>query len=290
VDVYVTAPGADLSSASPTLASVPFKGISDALTVPAGSYQVRITGAGSKAPVFDSGSVMLASGSNLVLAAVAQEWGASPVTLLGLTGQTGMPTLEITDNRALVRVTHASPDAPSVDVAVNGTTALTSVPYPVSSDYLPITAGSTRLQVKAAGTETSVIDATVPLSALKSYSVFAVNFVSGIEPLVLEDDRTAPASGKARLRVIHGSADAPAVDVAVSGSVAVANLAFKGASAYLEVPAGTYPVEVRAAGTTTAVLSTNLTLEAGGVYTVLAKGTLTTLPAAPFALKVLRDR
>lgn len=290
VDVYVTTPGADLTTASPTLTSVPFKGVSDALTIPAGSYQVRITGAGSKAPVFDSGSVALASGSNLVLAAVAQDRGASPVTLLGLTGQTAMPTLEITDNRALVRVAHASPNAPSVDIAVNGATALTNVPYPVSSEYLPITSGSTRLQVKVAGTETSVIDATVPLSALKSYSVFAVNFVSAIEPLLLEDDRSAPAAGKARLRVIHGSADAPAVDVAVDGSVQIANLSFKGASAYLEVPAGTYPVEVRAAGTSTALLSANLTLEAGGVYTVLAKGTLTTIPSAPLALKVLRDR
>lgn len=290
VDVYVTAPGADLATATPTLAAVPFKAVSEALTVPQGTYQVRLTGAGSKAPVFDSGSVALMSQDDLVLAAVAQDRGASPVTLLGLTRKAMSPTLEITDSRALVRVTHASPDAPSVDVAVNGVTALTGVAYPVNSDYLAVAEGSTRLQVKVAGTETSVIDATVPLSRLVSYSVFAVNFVSGIEPLLLEDDRSAPAAGKARLRVLHGSPDAPAVDVAVSGSVAVANLPFKQASGYLEVPAGTYPVEVRVAGTSTAVLSADLTLEAGAVYTVLAKGSVTTVPSAPLALKVLRDR
>lgn len=290
VDVYVTTPTAALDASTPVLAGVPFKGVSEALSVPAGDYRVRLTPSGTKNAAYDSGSVSLTAGADLVLAAVAQDRGASPVTLLGLTRQASTPSLEIADNRSLVRVTHASPDAPAVDVAVNGATALTNVPFPVSSEYLPVGSGSTRLQVKVAGTETTVIDATVPLTALKSYSVFAVNFVSGIEALLLEDDRSAPASGKARLRVIHGSPDAPAVDVAVNGAVAVPSLAFKAASGYLEVPAGTYGVEVRVAGTSTAVLSANLTLEAGAVYTVLAKGSVGTLPAQPLALKVLRDR
>lgn len=290
VDVYVTAPSAALEAASPVLADVPFKAFSDPLTVAAGEYRIRLTPTGTKDVAYDSGTVALAAGADLVLAAVAQDRGASPVTLLGLTRSASSPTLEITDARALVRVTHASPDAPSVDVAVNGATALTGVAYPVNSTYLPVASGSTRLQVKVAGTDTSVIDATVPLSALTSYSVFAVNFVSGIEPLLLEDDRSAPASGKARLRVIHGSPDAPAVDVAVNGAVAVPSLAFKSASGYLEVPAGTYGVEVRVAGTSTAVLSADLALEAGAVYTVLAKGSVSTIPSQPLALKVLRDR
>lgn len=290
VDVYVTTPGATLEASSPVLANVPFKAFSDPLTVAAGEYRIRLTPTGTKDVAYDSGTVPLAAGSDLVLAAVAQDRGASPVTLLGLTRQPATPSLEISDNRALVRVTHASPDAPSVDVAVNGVTALTGVPYPVNSDYLPVPSGSTRLQVNVAGTDTTVIDATVPLDALKSYSVFAVNFVSGLEPLLLEDDRSAPASGKARLRVIHGSPDAPAVDVAVDGAVAVPSLAFKAASGYLEVPAGTYAVEVRVAGTSTTVLSADLALEAGAVYTVLAKGSVGTVPSQPLALKVLRDR
>lgn len=290
VDVYVTAPSAALEAASPVLSNVPFKAFSDPLTVAAGEYRIRLTPAGTKDVAYDSGTVPLVSGSDLVLAAVPQDRGASPVTLLGLTRSASSPSLEVADNRALVRVTHASPDAPAVDVAVNGATVLANVPFPVSSAYLPVGSGSTRLQVKVAGTDTSVIDATVPLAALKSYSVFAVNFVSGIEALLLEDDRSAPASGKARLRVIHGSPDAPAVDVAVNGSVAVPSLAFKAASGYLEVPAGTYGVEVRVAGTSTAVLAADLTLEAGAVYTVLAKGSAGTLPAQPLALKVLRDR
>jgi hypothetical protein len=50
VDVYVSAPGAALP-ATPTLASVPFRGASNYLAVPAGAYQVRVTPAGQRGTV-----------------------------------------------------------------------------------------------------------------------------------------------------------------------------------------------------------------------------------------------
>lgn len=49
VDVFVTAVGADLALANPTLANVPFRGVSGYLSVPAGTYQVRVVPAGTAA-------------------------------------------------------------------------------------------------------------------------------------------------------------------------------------------------------------------------------------------------
>ncbi len=43
VDVYVTAPGADLDTSTPTLTNVSFGVASGYLSVPAGSYQIRVT-------------------------------------------------------------------------------------------------------------------------------------------------------------------------------------------------------------------------------------------------------
>src|SRR5690606_3569499 len=50
VDIYITAPGADISAVSPDLAGVPFQGASGYIEAAAGQYQVRITPAGSKTP------------------------------------------------------------------------------------------------------------------------------------------------------------------------------------------------------------------------------------------------
>ena len=62
-------------------------------------------------------------------------------------------------------------------------------------------------------------------NAGNDYTVAAIGLVAEIEPLVLVDDNTAPASGKAHVSVVHASPDAPAVDIAVKGgAVLVPNL------------------------------------------------------------------
>jgi hypothetical protein len=110
----------------------------------------------------------------------------------------------------------------------------------------------------------------------KNYSVFAVNSVSNIEPLLIEDDLTAPAQGKAHVRFIHLSPDAPAVDITLTdGTIVFGNRAFKDFTAFTPLDAGTYDLQVRVAGTTTVALDLpGITVESGKIYTVFAKGFL----------------
>jgi hypothetical protein len=187
-------------------------------------------------------------------------------------------------NDARVRVIHASPDAPNVDVYVDGTRALADVPYKAASDYLPVPAGPHNVQVFAAGADPSgdaVIDADVTLEAGKDYTVAAVGNLAEIEPAVFADDNSAPAAGKAHVRVIHASPDAPAVDIAVKdGPVLFPNLSFPNAAGPAPVDAGTYDLEVRAAGTDTVALPLNgVQLQAGTIYTVVAIGLVNGEPA-----------
>lgn len=286
VDVYVTSPGADLVTTTPTLDNVAFKIVSDPLSVPAGDYRIRITAAGDKNPVYDSGTVALADGADLVLLAVAEAGGTAPVSLIALTR--GTPAFfKIGDNTSLLRVLHASPDAPAVDVLVDDTEVLADVPYATASGYLAVDSGDRNIKVNAANTATTVINATPTLEPGKSYSVLAVNFLASIEPLVLTDDRSVVAD-KARVRVVHASPDAPNVDVLANDAVVLTNVPFKVASEYLEVVPGNYVFKLNVAGTaTTAFTSPSRALEAGKVYTVVAIGA--EAGANPLTLKVLVD-
>lgn len=89
-----------------------------------------------------------------------------------------------------------------------------------------------------------------------------------------------PDPGNAMIRVIHGSPDAPAVDIYVAGTDApvISALEYGEASDWLEVPAGTYSFEVRAADTAPSdapVYSTgNLELTDGAMIDALAAGRL----------------
>ena len=177
---------------------------------------------------------------------------------------------------ARVMAVHASPDAPAVDLLVDGVVAGTGLTFPNNTGYLTVKAGTRNLKINVAGTTTTVINADLPLSPSASYTVFAADSVSKIGPVVLTDDLTAPAAGMAHVRFVHLSPNAPAVDVAVtSGPVLFPNKSFKQFSPFTPVAAGTYNLEVRPAGSGSVVLPLpGITLQAGKIYTVFAKGFL----------------
>ncbi|HET9928145.1 MAG TPA: DUF4397 domain-containing protein [Rubrobacter sp.] len=180
---------------------------------------------------------------------------------------------------AQVRVAHLSPDAPNVDVYVNGEPVLTDVPYTTVSSYLSLPAGTQQVTVYAAGdTSSPVIDVPVELAAGGAYTIAAVGLVTdgSITAQVYQDDLRAPSAGNAKLRVIHASPDAGPVDVVPrGGEPLVTDLAFPDDTPYAEVPAGTYTLDVNAAGTNQTVLTVpDAALASGGVYSAFAVGTV----------------
>lgn len=175
---------------------------------------------------------------------------------------------------ARVNVVHASPDAPAVDLLVDGVAKGTGLAFPNNTGYLDVTSGARNVRVNVSGTSTTVINADLTLTAGASYSVFATDSVASLSPLVLTDDLTAPATGKAHVRFVHLSPNAPAVDVGVTGGgVVFANRSFQQFTAFTPLDAGTYDLEVRLAGTSTVVLPLpGIALQAGKLYTVFARG------------------
>jgi hypothetical protein len=178
---------------------------------------------------------------------------------------------------AKVLVAHASPNAPGVDLLIDDEKQNSAaLSFPNNTGYLEVESGSRNIKVNVSGSETTVIEADLDLEADKNYTIFAVDSVSKISALVLTDDLTAPASGKAHVRFVHLSPNAPAVDIAVTGGAVVfPNNSFKGSTAFAPLDAGTYDLEVRVAGTNTVALPLpGIVLEAGKIYTVFAKGFL----------------
>ena len=177
---------------------------------------------------------------------------------------------------ARVRVVHASPDAPAVDILVNDAVVLSNVPFTAVSDYLSVPAGTYNVKVVPTGATTPVvIEADLTVAGGTDYTVAAVGELANIEPLVLVDNNAKPAMGNAHVRFVHASPDAPAVDIALAdgGPVLFGNVAFKEAQGPIPVPAGTYDLEVRLAGTSTVVLPLPGVMVADQtVYTVFAMG------------------
>ncbi|ELY41761.1 hypothetical protein C497_00700, partial [Halalkalicoccus jeotgali B3] len=202
------------------------------------------------------------------------------------------------------RIVHLSPDAPIVDVYVDGELWFEDVePFVTQTPYLEYVPGTYTVQFPPAGEgpEAAVLESEVTFEEGR-YTVAAVGeaCAGSDEPLRIvsfEDDTTPTSSGHARLRGIHASVDAPRVDVTVrNGEETVfENLGF-GEGDYGEVAADETVLEIRESATGEIVERFEIGFEAGAVYTVFALGYVdpTTAPEsavenASFALGITED-
>ncbi len=127
---------------------------------------------------------------------------------------------------------------------------------PSITDYLEVPGGEYQIQVVPSGATLEegpvVIDAPLTFDAGTMTTVAATgSLAAGIIPQVLAD-APAPTADGSQVRVVHFSFDAPAVDVAPDGGDAlITDLAFPNNTGYVDLPAGAYDLEIRAAGTDT---------------------------------------
>lgn len=192
-----------------------------------------------------------------------------------------------------IRVIHTSYDAPAVDVSVDDAVAISNLNYGQSSGYAELNPGIHNIKVTPASQMSPiVIEANLDLMEDTDYTVFAVDQLSMIDAVVAVDDRI-PSSNMAKIRFLHGSPDAPAVDIKLdngNGLAVFENAAFGSIGDYVEVAGGSYTFAVTATGTTSeVVIFEPITVTVGSVYTVVAHGTLDDSDAHDFAVRVFID-
>jgi hypothetical protein len=186
--------------------------------------------------------------------------------------------------QAGVRVIHASPNTPAVDVYVNtvpgaGAPAIPGLAFTQGTGYVPLPTGNYDFRVTPAGATSPVAISAlgVGIDGNTDYTIAAIDFFDSIRPLVLVDNRTQNPNA-ARIRFVHAAPDVPAVDVGLlSGSVLFDNTAFGNAAdeGYINVPGGTYDLGVFLDSNNGLALPLpGITLQNNVVYTVFAMGSL----------------
>jgi hypothetical protein len=201
----------------------------------------------------------------------------APLLALLLGGLNAAPVAGA-DGMALIRLVHASPDAPALDVSVDGRQVATALRFADATSYAAVPAGSRAVQIFSASAGQggrALYSASVELRAGLAYTLVAADRLAQLGAVLLTDELSNNPADQAYLRLVHGSPDAPPVaDVAVvGGPVALRGLAFKSASPYLPLNPGTYAFEIRPAGTTQTLATTDpVALEAGRIYTIFVIG------------------
>ncbi|MBT8108617.1 MAG: DUF4397 domain-containing protein [Gammaproteobacteria bacterium] len=210
-----------------------------------------------------------------------------------------------------LRALHASPDAPAVNIWVDGVPALPGVDYTMGSGFVPM-AEENNIQVEAIipGVDTAdriVIDADLQFDYSTETTVIATRNLADNEgvpfPLIItnpSDERIT--QGYFRAQVVHAAPSAGDVDVYVTalgadldGSAPVNGagtpLEFEKSTERLEVPEGGYQIRITEAGNADNVVfdtgdMTPVTLPAGADLMIVAVEN-TGPGAAPVKLIVL---
>lgn len=215
------------------------------------------------------------------------------------------------DSSAYVKFIHASPGAPNVDVEVGDQFAAQNAAYgTATSSYAKVPAGSSeKIQVFPAGKDTSaVLSASQGFVENQYYSILALNTPAKLQAAIENDDLTPPTSGNCKVRVVHGSPSAGAVDVYVTApgvnindpahpvSPVLSDFTFGTVTKYLEVPAGSYEIRVTVTGNPAEVAidtgSTGVPLTAGDIYTAVAldPNPSSNPPGTAFSLLLTQDQ
>lgn len=174
-----------------------------------------------------------------------------------------------------VRILHASPDAPSVDVLLNNMPIATDLKYRGFTEYLPVYPGRYNVKVFPTGNRTNaVIDSEFNVLPESIYTVAATGMLSDIGLLPIIEPRMPMQPGVVSLKFGHLSPNAPRVDLRLSdGTILFRDIGFNEVSRYISLTPGTYTLEIYISGTNQRVLYVpNVNLRGNRFYSVYAIG------------------
>lgn len=202
VDVYLTEAGDSLTDAVALQAALAVGAVSDYTTVDSANWRLRVTAAGDKADLrLDVPALALVSGGITTLV-ITPGRGGVLVNALQL-AERESPIVRADATQARVRVAAAVSGSASVSATLAGSTLLDSS-APVVGNYELVGAGTPALAVAVNG---STLPATAPtLQAGADYTLVVHGPPSAPMLSWVEDDNRLPASGQARVRLLHGVA------------------------------------------------------------------------------------
>lgn len=229
---------------------------------------------------------------------------AGALTLSGCFGGSSGSSDDDAGIQSEVRIIHASPDAPPVNILVNGNAAVEGADYKQAAVLRPVP-GTYEVAVEGivpGGNITVIGPQDFTFEENRRYNVVAAGDVAGIGAVVFEDEPGFSSSNEVRVRIGHLAPDVPNVDVYVTAAGGGDDLSaveplledvpFEAVAEPEEVIAGDYRIQITATGSTTPVYdSGDVTLPAGADLFVAAVqntgGNFTDGDASPVSLIVV---
>lgn len=199
---------------------------------------------------------------------------------------------------AQINVFHVSPDAPRFNVFADSTSQINDyvMGYGDYTGYKQIEADKrifTAQTYRVDSADTVAYKMELMLKEKATYSFFLIDSFRKMSGLLVADELSNPPAGKAFVRFIHLSPNAPRVDLVKTSdsSTVFGNLSFKDVTAFTAMPAGVYDWDIRRAGSDTVVaVVPTMVFNTGKIYTVYLKGLVNGAPKKQLEFSLITNR
>lgn len=184
-------------------------------------------------------------------------------------------------DRSYIRILHAVPNAPAIDVYANGMPIARNLSYRGFTEYQNVQPGTYNIEIYPAGRrDTPALKTTITLPGRSIFTIAAVGLLPNMSLLPISEPKMMIPPGMTMLRFSHLSPTTPAVDISLSSGIALFNnVRFKETTNYRPIPPATYRFQVRIAGTNQVILDVpNIRLSPNKYYTIYAVGLLGSQP------------
>jgi hypothetical protein len=198
--------------------------------------------------------------------------------LTSVLNHTKSPSIPMSNSSTLssyIRVLHASPDFPPIDIFIDGIETFNMINYKNATQYAHLSTGHHSLDVYLTEDRSKpIISVILPVESNIFYTMAAAGKDETMTLLPYIDNTFLP-NNESKTRFIHLTSELPALDLAVKeGDVVFGNISFSELSDYLSLSPMTVDLEVRLSGTKNVVLSLpNLKFEPNKIYHLIMTGT-----------------
>jgi hypothetical protein len=224
VDIFFTAPGADLTAGPAFISNVPSGSLTGFFDIAAGTgstYELRITSQGNPKDVrLDIGSVSLTAGQYQTLVITA---GTGATLVNGQIIVQQGATTPLVNSQARVRFVSSVDSGGSVAVNVGGT-ALSpgALIRTAQSAYTSVSAGNVALKITVNGAQLVTTPQALTLAAGTDYTLLVYGPPGNPQLTTIVDDNRLPLlSGRTKIRLVNGVAGLDALSLTVDNVLPV---------------------------------------------------------------------
>ena len=169
-------------------------------------------------------------------------------------GLSGCQSMSV--NSAQLRVIDASTNTGTIDSYQDNAALAYNLDYGTVTSYVSMASGSSTFAIDKAGTRQTLVSSKSALDAGKQYTEVVAGSIVNLQQAVFVDQSTPAPAGMIAVRLINEATHAGAVDVYLvpfQGKLAnvspfATNLSIGYNSGYINVPAGTYAIDVLSSG------------------------------------------